>query len=229
MGFEAVLHCAALSPADQQPASEMMRVNVDGSAALARWSVKHNIPHFIHFSAVSLYGEPSGLIDEATWPVHPDDYGKSKQLAEQAIAKERAGKSSISLRLPGVLGKGAKNIWLSSVLQKLKTHQPVEYFNGSAPFNNAVHVNDLLYFIRQLTHKAPVDSAVLLLGAGSAMPFNDVLSRLKTLTSSRSDLIEQPAKKPAFHLDIKKAQARGYAPMNLEQMLETYVKDEAGV
>lgn len=222
--IDAVIHGAAISPADHCSDNEMIRVNVDGSRQLAAWTRKHRIAQFIHLSAVSIYGKAQGIITEESPSYHPDEYGKSKAMAETAIATARAGMPSISLRLPGVLGKGAKNVWLADVLKKMRANQLVHYFNGQALFNNAVHVDDLLPFILRLTQQPLAGHHQYVLAAASAMSFEHMLAHMKTLAASTSILIEQPATQSAFYLDCRKAIAAGYAPMTLEHMLKCYVE-----
>lgn len=226
--IDAIVHCAAISPVDRQPSSQMMRVNVAGSAVLADWSARNGVKHFINLSAVALYGEASGMIDESSPAINPDEYGRSKFLAEQAIEEARGAVSTFSLRLPGVLGTGAKNPWLASVLRKLQAGEPVPYFNGDAPFNNAVHVEDLLRLIQSIPERDHKGHTVFVLGAGSALPIKTLLRRMKTLASSSAALVEQPAKKPSFYIDSRKALAYGYAPMAMDAMIERYVKESRG-
>ncbi|MDE3060287.1 MAG: hypothetical protein KGJ06_04690, partial [Pseudomonadota bacterium] len=94
-------------------------------------------------------------------------------------------------------------------------------------FNNAVHVTDLTAFVRQCAQHPENGHRVFVLGAASAMSFNDLLHYMKTHVPSGSPLVEQKAEKPSFTIDSRRAQAAGYAPMTLEQMLQTFIREQA--
>lgn len=222
---EGVIHCAALSSADTADATVMNDINARGSGLVAEWSARHNVPFFAQISSVSVYGRAEGCIDESSPITDPDAYGISKYEAEQAVKAARRELPSVSLRLPGVLGKGAHNIWLSRVLDTLMAGKPLSYYHPTMPFNNAVHVDDLLAFILTLSAQPETGHRQFVLGAGSRMTVENMLHYMKELLSSDSVLAEQPPKKPAFYIDSSLAQRAGYTPMTLEHMLKRYVDE----
>lgn len=223
--IDAVFHAAAVAPTVGQDEDALMQVNADGTRAVAEWSMRHNVPHFFHCSSVSLYGNVSGTVDEQTAVRQPDMYGQSKQAAEDYLCAVRADKGAVMLRLPGVIGQGAHNIWLTQVLELLRSNTRVGYYNPKTHFNNAVHVDDLITFAMQLASREPLAKCEpMVLGAEGAIAIKDLLEQMREWAGSTSILeaLEEP--RPSFTLDASKAKQYGYVPMKITKMVKDYVE-----
>ena len=75
------------------------------------------VKRFIFFSSLSVYGEIKDSIVHETTPIlNPGPYGASKLFGEACLKEAEKEMPSIALRLPAVLGKGARRHWLANIL-----------------------------------------------------------------------------------------------------------------
>ncbi len=113
VGIDAVVHLAgyAAPPPGPDPLAELRRVNVDGTAALARACVAAGVRRLVLVSSVKVHGEASDRIyTERDTPAPRDPYAVSKLEAEQAVREAAAGTSLqvVIVRPPVVYGAGVK-------------------------------------------------------------------------------------------------------------------------
>jgi nucleoside-diphosphate-sugar epimerase len=111
-GCEAVIHLAAHVHVAHAHNADFDRVNVEGTANLARQAARAGIKRFIFLSSVKVHGDTSGarsLVEGD--PLAPvDAYGTSKAEAEhrlKAIAQE-TGMETVIVRPPLVYGARVK-------------------------------------------------------------------------------------------------------------------------
>lgn len=105
-GVDHVFHLAAIAHAPR--AETLHAVNVTATAALAEAAFAAGA-RLVHASTIKVHGDESALPIDAGSACHPADaYGRSKLLAEEAIAAHagRAGAQWIALRPPLVYGEG---------------------------------------------------------------------------------------------------------------------------
>jgi len=87
---DGVIHCAALISYWRKHASQLQRVNVEGTMALLRAAAEAPVRRFVHVSSAGAVGCSSGgevLDEEAAWepPAHPIPYIESKRLGEERV------------------------------------------------------------------------------------------------------------------------------------------------
>ncbi len=117
VGVDAVVHTAGrvhvINDKSQDPLAEFRRVNVEGTAALARQAAAAGARRFVFLSSVKVNGE----FTEAGQPFTADDvpapkdpYGVSKHEAEQLLRQIAAdtGMELVIIRPPLVYGPGVK-------------------------------------------------------------------------------------------------------------------------
>ena len=112
-GVDTVFHLAgrahALSQADRGSDEEFERVNVEGSARLARSAAQAGVRRIVYVSTIGVHGDGSSgtALDESS-PIRPvNAYARSKVRAEQALRAESAHQSELAIvRPPLVYGAG---------------------------------------------------------------------------------------------------------------------------
>lgn len=112
-----VVHLAArvhvMNDKSSDPLAEFRRVNVEGTANLARQAAAAGVRRFVYLSSIKVNGEFTEVgqpftADDA--PAPGDPYGVSKQEAEQALRQIAAdtGMEVVIIRPPLVYGPGVK-------------------------------------------------------------------------------------------------------------------------
>ena len=86
----------------------------------------------------------------------PDDYGRAKLFGEillEDIASKVDEISAVSLRLPGVVGVGSHDNFLSKVVNDIFSGSAIQAQNPDALFNNILPISDLCKFVELLAKK----------------------------------------------------------------------------
>jgi nucleoside-diphosphate-sugar epimerase len=116
-GISTVVHCAArvhaINDKSSDPLAEFRRVNVEGTANLARQAAGAGVRRFVYLSSIKVNGEFTEVghpfsADDA--PAPEDPYGVSKHEAEQALRQIAAdtGMEVVIIRPPLVYGPSVK-------------------------------------------------------------------------------------------------------------------------
>jgi UDP-glucose 4-epimerase len=222
----AVVHAAARSPAPGVRDADMIRDNVTATARLIRYAREAGATTFIYLSSLSIYGDIAGpVVDEATPIVNPNVYGVTKYEGEKMLRETSL--RSLSIRLPGVLGRGSVRNWLTGVLHVAKRGQAIGLYNPDNEFNNAVHIDDLCKFVAELVGRPTWGGhdAITIGAAGMTTVRRAVEAIVETL-GSESPIEVKAAPAPGFTISIERASAvYGYAPMNIESMIRQFATE----
>lgn len=177
--IDAVIHCAAALPSTVPDPDELYRTNVGGMERLLAAAVKAGTGTFINCSSMSIYGRIGvPLLEVDTPPVEPDAYGRSKQDSETLLAEaaEKHDLAALSIRLPGVVGRGSHDNFLSSVMARILAGEAVQARNPDALFNNIVHVDDLARFMAAQISTLEQGHRATTIAADPAIPIRQVMS-----------------------------------------------------
>lgn len=223
-GVEAVVHTAARSADAGYSDHDIITSNVIGMDRLLRCSENASTAKFVFLSSVSVFGDvKAAVVDESVPQNFPNVYGTSKYLAECMLSSISAKLPSVSLRLPGVLGRGAARHWLARTTHALAHHLPVKIFSPTAPFNNAVHVADLGRFVTRLIEADLKGATVLSLGASGSLTVMDVVERLRARLQSRSNIQVGESSRAPFTISSERARRLfDYQAMDVAEMLDLY-------
>ncbi|MFM5164195.1 UDP-glucose 4-epimerase family protein [Aeromonas rivipollensis] len=120
--IDVVIHCAAqahmMNSSANNCAGMYNDTNVDGSINLARQAIAAGVSRFIFISSVKVNGESTTntqAFNHASLPAPEDDYGRSKQSAEDGlrILVANSGMELVVIRPPLVYGPGVKGNFCS--------------------------------------------------------------------------------------------------------------------
>jgi UDP-glucose 4-epimerase len=227
IGTEAVVHAAAASPTPATRVGDFVHDNVLATENLVRLALEGDVRKFVFFSSLSIYGEISKkLVDEHTPIVNPDAYGASKLFGELCLREQANEMASLALRLPGVLGRGSRRHWLDNTLGKARAGEPIRIFNPEAPFNNAVHIEDLCVFISRCLSREWTGFDAITLGADGQMSIRDIVSRVISVSKSSSRVFVEHSPRHSFLVSSHRAEQNyGYVPTNIEKMLDLYLTE----
>lgn len=227
--YDAVVHAAARSIWAGVTVDEMVRDNIVATRRLIGHARRAKARRFIFLSSLSVYGRiEAAVVDEATPVVDPDAYGLTKRLGEEMLAAEPAF-ASLAIRLPGVVGQGSVRNWLTNVAAAAREGREIAVFNPQAPFNNAVHICDLVAFAAALLERDWKSADVVTIAAGGQTTVAGAARMLAEAHGGRSQVREKPADKPSFVVSSARAQELyGYRPMDITELLRRLAAENAG-
>lgn len=219
--FDAVIHAAACLPYRRPSAEDYWRDNVLATANLADFAARTGIKRFIHLSSIAVHGEfRETTVREDSDRVNPDLYGSTKFLAEKIIEEKMP--EALSLRLPGLLGPGARGVWLADIAARLKADQPVKVYSPQFATGNFVHVDDLARFVERLLTLGEWPYRAVNLACLELTPVIDLVERLRRNLRSRSEIIIEDGGRRPFRLDTSRARALGYQSLTPLEIVDHY-------
>ena len=230
--IDAIIHIAAISDYIGASNDTLIQTNIIGTNNVLKYALKKGIHRIIYTSSMSVYGQIStDSIDTNTEISNPDVYGTTKYAGERLLASAERDVSSVSLRLPGVLGRGASRSFIPSVCQKLLFDQPVTIFNEKAFFNNVVYINDLCRFIFQIIDNSSWNGFhAFPIGGDNAIQMLELIKEMKSLLCSSSEIIKINSNKQSFVIDSKYASTKfGYNPRSTLDSISEYCRDIIGL
>ena len=120
VGVDTIIHLAArvhiMDDPSADPLTEFRKVNVEGTAQLAREAAKAGVKRFVFISSIKVNGEETATTYTPDSPPNPSDpYGISKWEAEQTLRKIEAetGLEVVIVRPTLVYGPGVKANFLN--------------------------------------------------------------------------------------------------------------------
>ena len=222
-----IVHAAATSIWPGITVDQMLSDNVRATQKIVEHALRTNAKGLIFFSSLSALGDiTTPVVNEKTPSINPDAYGLTKLLGERLLADVADRLTSLSIRLPAVIGPGSKRNWLSECYRKLKSGEPLTYVNPETLFNNACHIEDLNKMIVQWLSKPKKGSEIVVVGAGQELMIRDVVGQLAKSLKSGSNIQVGDGKLRSFLIDSSYAQTNlNYAPMSVTDMIDQFVRD----
>ena len=229
LGVDAVIHAAASLPFRGCSSAQLLRDNVLATQRLADLAVDAGVRTFVFFSSTSVFGrEHRGIVSDRTAPIAPDVYGMSKSLCEQLLSEQTDRIASVCFRLPGIVGPGAGQNWIATVMKTILRGQKVEMFNPQAEFNSAVHIDDVMELAAKLILRGVSGSETAILAPRDSMRIRDVVGLMMETSGRRVPTDIVAASRPTFTLNCEKAvELWDWSPSDLHSALSRYVADEA--
>ena len=176
---------------------------------------------------MSVYGNNAeGVINEKSKFINPTIYGSSKYIVEQMIIEACSTKlvSNYHLRLPGVVGKNAKGIFLSKILKNIKNNKQIEIQNENSLFNNILHIDQLINFILILMEKE--GCKVMNLASLKPIKIEQLINYIYEINKIKPNIKLIENDRPSFIIDIKEAIEYQFKAISTEESLKNYLKDE---
>mgnify|MGYP000850653728 FL=1 len=220
--FDAIVHAAGNIPQREKKFRVLLRNNVDTMRQLVDYAKYHHICRVIYFSSIGIYGEMrDAVIDEQSVRINPDAYGLTKYTAE-CLLREETSIESISLRMPGIIGRGSQFIWLSNTMEKFCRNEPVRIYSPDFATRNFVWNDDLAAFIVHLLQMDAWKYDVLCLSSHEKTTVRELVYEMKRLTGSVSEIIVDDGMRTPFCLDDSRALEMGYASISPMEMVRRF-------
>ena len=184
-GIDVFVHCAArvhfMSDISADPLAEFRRINVDGTASLARQAAAAGVHRFIFMSSIKVNGEftEAEYLFRADDPPAPvDPYGVSKYEAEQVLRRIAidTGMEVVIIRLPLVYGPGVKANF-ESMMRWLKCGAPLPLGALTQNKRSMVALGNLVDLITVCLNHPAAANQIFLVSDGEDLSTADLLQR----------------------------------------------------
>jgi nucleoside-diphosphate-sugar epimerase len=229
--LDAIVHCAAAIPASVPDESELFRINVEGTRRLFTHALSLGTRTIIFCSSMAAYGRITTQMVTPDTPVQePGIYGRSKLEGERLLEdvcdadyKLRA----VSIRLPGVVGPGSHDNFVSDTMARLINGQPVNARNPDAPFNNIVHIDDFSAFVATLLETLPPGHRIATMAAADPLPIREVIGIMKATVGAEA-VVDYRQEGGSFLISNDYANTLGYRPATVRDSVQRFAHAFAG-
>lgn len=225
--FEAVFHCAAAIPSTVRDEVEMMRINVESSRRLFEHVARVRATTVIFCSSIAVYGRIDEDVIGPDTPVRdPNAYGRSKLVCERLLdelSRAHPNLRALSIRLPGVVGVGSHDNFLSDTMARLVAGERAVVRNPDALFNNVVHVDDLARFADALLGSLPLGHRSTTIAADDPLTIRDVVAILEAVAERAGAVHYGHGGKP-FLISNAGARTLGYRPATVRDSVQRFAR-----
>jgi nucleoside-diphosphate-sugar epimerase len=199
-GVDTVVHLAArvhvMHDTAADPLSAFRRVNVEGTAALARSAVQAGVRRFIFLSSIKVNGEhtlPGKPFSPTDAPNPRDPYGVSKLEAELELARIAAGSGMdlVLIRPPLVYGPAVGGNF-RSMMQWLSSGIPLPLASIHNKRSLVARDNLVDLLVTCISHPAAANQTFMV-ADGEDLSTTDLLRRLGRALERPARLIPVPA------------------------------------
>lgn len=198
-GIEGIVHLAGrvhvMREASADPWAEYLCSNVEATRRLAEQAAEAGVRRLVYVSSVKVNGEataPGRPFREDDAPAPEDPYGRSKLLAEEALAEVagRTGLEAVVVRPPLVYGPGVKGNFLS-LLNACRRRLPLP-LAGIDNRRSLIYLGNLVdALMRCLDHPAAAGGTYLVRD-GEDLSTPELVRRLSRALNVRPRLLPAP-------------------------------------
>src|SRR5688572_13271893 len=177
-GCEVVCHFAAAFRESGADEAYFARMNVDGTANVAKAAVENGVRRFVHCGTAGIYGQRvAGTIDEKT-PIRPwNSYERSKLAADEQVRRlsSAAGMQYVILRPTAVYGPRDER--LSKLFRSVQKGRFPLFGRGEGR-RHMIYVTDLAdAFLRACTAASAANQELIVAGP-KAVPLRELLNTI---------------------------------------------------
>jgi len=226
--FDVLIHCAAETPERCPEPANLYQRNMDVSRSVFEQLLETRARAAVFLSSMAAYGKVEvPVITEDTPPGELDPYGRAKRDSENLLQScvDRGLASALTIRLPGTVGKGSHDNFLSTALRRVLSGETIKGRNPDSPFNNIVYVGDLAAFLHAWIVNSRSGYAVTNLGATEPLKMREVLSLLFSFSGREERVVFESGGKTPFLISIDGALSLGYRPSTVRESLKSFVRD----
>ncbi len=185
-----IVHCAAVHNFQEMSLQEFIDINLAMMGNVILCAKRAGVKGIVFTSSIDIYGEvKSKFVDEKTDRINPTIYGVSKYLCECMLQDCQNILPSVSLRLCGIVGPGAKKGWIAKVLAQAVCGEEIGIVNENGWFNNVVHTDDLLQFLLTLISNGFYGFNAFPVASKNSVTIKDAVIEIIKVTGSCSKII----------------------------------------
>jgi len=226
--FDVLLHCAAEIPARCPEPMALYQRNLDVASKIFGEAVAAGARTVVFTSSMSVYGSIAvPVVAENTQPQDPDPYGRAKWDAERLLEAcvGRGLFSGLSIRLPGTVGRGSHDNFLSHALERILADDAIRGRHKDALFNNIVYVGDLADFLATWIASPRAGYHVTNIAACEPIRIGEMFSWLFACAGKPERITFTEDGKTPFQISLECAVALGYRPATVRDSVAAFVRD----
>ena len=205
--FDCILHCAAVLPSVTNPDYNN---NIKLTQELITYAIKNNINNLVFLSTMDVYGDVycKEINENTIINRSQNTYGGSKYECELLLNKWAYNYNAnlLILRLPGVVGTGAKNIFISRVFDSAIFGYEVQIRSLYSLFNNIVHVDTLSELISIWIKKCLYEIGVLNLASKNPITLGQLFDAVNNEFRTKINFTETDKARESFIINTDKIQ-----------------------
>ena len=206
MQVDVIIHLAAISNYHGLSNAAISESNIIGTNNVLTYAKKSGAKKVVYASSLSVYGNVTeNSVSFNTSIFEPNYYGLSKYAGEIALASYRSDFSSMSIRLPGVLGNSLSGSLIPNICNRLLKGDTIEVYNPQSLFNNALHIKELILFIKDVIFNEWTGVHAFPLAAKNPVTFLNIVEQMKNQLGSSSKISLSSAKKNSFTISSEYA------------------------
>jgi nucleoside-diphosphate-sugar epimerase len=220
--FDVIVHAAGERPLRRgehhaykhQDVQSFKQNNIDSMSTVLAFAERKKVKRIIYLSSIGVYGEfHKTIIDEQADIINPDTYGVTKYVAE-CLLRDKKSIDKIILRMPGIIGPFAQDVWFTNVIDKMRRDEDITIFSPDFQTKNFVWLNDLAKFIDHLIKMDYWKYDILNLACSQSASVREIVTEMKRLTGSSSKIIVDNSVRAPFCLDSQRAVELGYRSLD---------------
>ncbi len=229
-----IIHCANYTPSNHLNSKTIIKKNKKIMRNIIKFANYSSVNQIIYLSSMAVYQienkKYNYQVNEKSMLNNSNFYSVAKIKDEKILKKwgfKNKKRKVLILRIPGTVGPNSHGNFISNLKKKIlnKNIKFIKIFNMERQFNNILHVDTLLKFIRQYLEKKNKKS-FLILNLASKKP-----KKLKSLLSySVSKKIKKQKvfqnlgnDNKSFSIDISKAIKYGFKPASTQVTLKRFL------
>lgn len=225
--LDCIVHIAASANSTLLDWQVLYSANVELTRKVVRLGIRCGASKFIYTSSLSVYGAPSGVVSQST-PVNPNErYGFSKYLGEIEVEAFSACGSCYIVRLPAVIGRGAKNHWLARMISSIKSGQSWELINPNALFNSILSLGDFNRLLQVLIQMND-DKSIQIFPIGTSVPIkvSAIAEIFGEIFSENFEIFYSKYSQHSFYIENNFVEEYlNFATSSTQSSLENYIFD----
>jgi len=223
--FDAIIHTAVSHSGKILPITDYIRDNVDSARRIVEFARKKKINTIFYFSTRSVYGQVrTDEVFEDTDIINPDKYGATKYLAEQ-VFQEADDINTLGIRVPGIIGPGAHDIWLVDVVNRINNGEDVVITDYDT--KNLVYIKDIAAFAEKMitfSNDGNVyDYKVINLCCRETINNLEMASIIKERLKSPSNITRRSDTTGLFKLNTYRAEKMGFVSSSPRTIVNEYL------
>lgn len=155
------------------------------------------------------------------------NYAKSKYNCElflKRLSQKDNYFEKIILRLPGIIGNGNHNNFISNLVNDILLNKKLSYFGGENLFNNIYHIDSLTKVIKKLIKKGTGKNfEIINVGSNNPLKINDVVQLLNGKIVKNK---HKQTKKNTFTMNVDKLNKYYGLKLNTKYFLMKYLNEK---